>query len=53
MINSGSGSLSDIGLIIDDILELVKGPFLCNVCFVPQKANIAAHCLAKLGVSLV
>ncbi|KAK2652478.1 hypothetical protein Ddye_012363 [Dipteronia dyeriana] len=50
MINSGSAPLSDIGLIIEDILDLLKGPLICSVNFISRKANLAAHCLAKHGV---
>ena len=53
LINSSTRPLFEIGLIIDDILALMNGHLHFKVCFVPYKANMAAHCLTKLGVSLV
>ncbi|KAK2649186.1 hypothetical protein Ddye_016675 [Dipteronia dyeriana] len=49
MINSGNAPLSDTWLIIEDILDILKGHLKCTVNFVSRKANMAVHCLAKLG----
>ncbi|KAK3204550.1 hypothetical protein Dsin_018596 [Dipteronia sinensis] len=51
-IDSGNVPLSDIGLIIEDILDPMKGPLRCKVCFISRKSNMVAHCLDKLGVAL-
>lgn len=53
MINSGVAPISNVGLVISDILDLVNASPFCCVCFAPHKANMVAHCLAKLGLSNV
>ncbi|KAK3183021.1 hypothetical protein Dsin_030307 [Dipteronia sinensis] len=52
LIKSSNVRLSDICLIIGDILDLVNGQLQCKVCFIPRKANMVAYCFVKLGVSL-
>ncbi|KAK2645878.1 hypothetical protein Ddye_021073 [Dipteronia dyeriana] len=52
LINSCSSTLDEIGLIIDDISDLMLSSPQCKVCFISRKANMAAHFLAKIGLSL-
>ncbi|KAK2645061.1 hypothetical protein Ddye_020256 [Dipteronia dyeriana] len=49
MVNSGSSPLDEIGLIVDDIADMMNSIPRCRVCFISRKANMAAHYLAKLG----
>ncbi|KAK2656328.1 hypothetical protein Ddye_009380 [Dipteronia dyeriana] len=41
---------SDIGIIVHDILSLLGNFRECSVVFVPRKANMVAHFLAKEGL---
>ncbi|KAI9181958.1 hypothetical protein LWI28_020528 [Acer negundo] len=50
LVNSGSASLTNVGIVIADILYLLS----CNnldVSYVPKVANLAAHNLAQLSFS--
>ncbi|KAK3211279.1 hypothetical protein Dsin_015985 [Dipteronia sinensis] len=42
---------SKVGLIINDIIQLLHFSPGCSICFVLIKANMAAHSLAELGLS--
>ncbi|KAK2639502.1 hypothetical protein Ddye_027297 [Dipteronia dyeriana] len=53
IINSRVSPLSEIGLIISDIMRLLDGPFNFHVTFAPRSANRVAHGLAKLGLKIV
>ncbi|KAK3219971.1 hypothetical protein Dsin_013941 [Dipteronia sinensis] len=50
LINSGNIPLSDIGLIIHDINQVLRNFPSCRVSFVSRLANMAAHSLAKYGL---
>ncbi|KAK2635585.1 hypothetical protein Ddye_030377 [Dipteronia dyeriana] len=52
MINKVENPRSEIGLIILDVLKLIGNGSERRVCFVPRKANLVAHCLAKCGLSI-
>ncbi|KAK2660965.1 hypothetical protein Ddye_007498, partial [Dipteronia dyeriana] len=52
IINSSSVPLSDVGLIIHDIRLFLVGSPGCCVTFVPRLVNLAAHGLAKFGLSI-
>ncbi|KAK2635434.1 hypothetical protein Ddye_030226 [Dipteronia dyeriana] len=52
MINSDLLPLDEIGLVINDIVDLLRSLPQFKVCFISRKANMAVHCLAKLGLSL-
>ena len=52
MLNSNEIPLSDICLIISDIHCLLETSPICKVFFVPRKANMVAHSLAKFGLYL-
>ncbi|TXG66648.1 hypothetical protein EZV62_007923 [Acer yangbiense] len=52
LINFAETPLYDIGLFIADILELVRVSLGLLFNFVPRNAYRAAHCLAKIGLSL-
>ncbi|KAK3182823.1 hypothetical protein Dsin_030109 [Dipteronia sinensis] len=51
-IRSGSAPLFDVGLVISDIIYFLDCNPSCSVAFVPKKANMVAHRLAKLGLTL-
>ncbi|KAK3205334.1 hypothetical protein Dsin_019891 [Dipteronia sinensis] len=52
LVSSPIVSCSEVDLVIQDIkLQLLD--FLdCKISFVPRKVNMAAHCLAKLGLTI-
>ena len=52
LISSRCFPYSEVGLIIKDICLLCERTSVCRVEFTPRKANMAAHCLAKLSLSL-
>ncbi|KAK1552567.1 hypothetical protein Q3G72_019260 [Acer saccharum] len=52
IVNSGSVPLSDIGLLISDILLFLRDHPGCKVVFTSRKNNFVAHGLAKIGFSL-
>ncbi|KAK2662048.1 hypothetical protein Ddye_000622 [Dipteronia dyeriana] len=52
IINSRVPPLSEIGLVISDILRLLDGPFNLHVTFDPRFMNKAAHGPAKLGLKI-
>ncbi|KAK2655104.1 hypothetical protein Ddye_008156 [Dipteronia dyeriana] len=50
LVCSNDPIFAEIGIVIQDIKSLL---FNCNgnsISFVPRKANMAAHCLAKIGI---
>ncbi|KAK3211934.1 hypothetical protein Dsin_016640 [Dipteronia sinensis] len=51
LVNSVKVPVADIGLIISDIVKLMDTSPRCVLNFIPRKANMAAHCLAKLGLN--
>ncbi|KAK3230811.1 hypothetical protein Dsin_002692 [Dipteronia sinensis] len=51
LVNSVSSPLDEIGLFINDIVDLMNSSPQCKMCFIPRKANMVAHGLAKLGLS--
>ncbi|KAK2661231.1 hypothetical protein Ddye_007764 [Dipteronia dyeriana] len=53
IINSRVPPLSEIGMVIYDILRLLDGPLTFAVAFVSRTANSTAHGLAKLGLKVV
>ena len=50
-LNFAKTPLSDIGILLADILDLVIDSLGCLFNFVPRNANRVAHCLAKIGLS--
>ncbi|KAK3218516.1 hypothetical protein Dsin_012486 [Dipteronia sinensis] len=44
--------LSNVGMVIQDIKLLLEEYHVCSVAFAPRNANMVAHCLVKLGMSL-
>ncbi|KAK3200415.1 hypothetical protein Dsin_023830 [Dipteronia sinensis] len=53
LITASSVPCADIGLILSDIFALLESFPNYSFAFVPRCGNMAAHCLAKLGLSLV
>ncbi|KAK2658345.1 hypothetical protein Ddye_004878 [Dipteronia dyeriana] len=51
LINRKSIPLSDIVIIISDIICLLDDHLGCKVVFAPRQANMAGHMLAKVGLS--
>ncbi|KAK2642676.1 hypothetical protein Ddye_024439 [Dipteronia dyeriana] len=52
LINSRLCVNLDVGLIYKDILSLLAKFQVCSVRYVPRRANMATHGLAKLGLSV-
>ncbi|KAK3230934.1 hypothetical protein Dsin_002815 [Dipteronia sinensis] len=52
LIESPGSPLSDIGLVIKDIELFLESSPACTVAFIPRSANMVAHSLAKLGLSV-
>ncbi|KAK3228183.1 hypothetical protein Dsin_008045 [Dipteronia sinensis] len=52
LIDSPDTLLSEIGLVIKDIKLVLEICHACSVAFVPRSANMVAHHLAKLGLSV-
>ncbi|KAK1587334.1 hypothetical protein Q3G72_011823 [Acer saccharum] len=50
-INSSKVIISDVGLNLDDVKQLLQNLSCSNVKFIPRHANNMAHCLAKLALS--
>ncbi|KAK3226041.1 hypothetical protein Dsin_005903 [Dipteronia sinensis] len=53
LMDSSGIPFSDVWMVIQDIKLLLEEFPACSVAFVPRNANMVAHCLAKLGLSLV
>ncbi|KAL5837651.1 hypothetical protein ACOSQ3_014820 [Xanthoceras sorbifolium] len=51
-INSPSNYLSEVGLVIFDIVELLGFCLGSKVQFVPRSANIVVHTLARFALSV-
>ncbi|KAK3198775.1 hypothetical protein Dsin_022190 [Dipteronia sinensis] len=52
LIDSDSTPLSDVGIVINDILEFLDCHPIVKVIFASRKTNMTAHRLAKLGFSI-
>ncbi|KAK2653232.1 hypothetical protein Ddye_013088 [Dipteronia dyeriana] len=52
LVTVGHPSRSDVGLVIQDVLQILKQFPDCFVVFTPMKTNMAAHDLAKLGLTI-
>ncbi|KAK3212236.1 hypothetical protein Dsin_016942 [Dipteronia sinensis] len=50
-INSNVIPFSEVGVLIRDSRVILEDFSACSIDFVPRNANMAAHCLAKLGLS--
>ena len=51
LVIKGCPPLGDVGTVIGDILALLDTLPACSVIFAPRKANVVAHCLARLALS--
>ncbi|KAK3195407.1 hypothetical protein Dsin_026717 [Dipteronia sinensis] len=51
LINTGIAPLSEVGMIIKDIIFFLECHPNCSISFVPGLANMVAHSLAKFGLS--
>ncbi|KAK2665436.1 hypothetical protein Ddye_004010 [Dipteronia dyeriana] len=52
-INLGATPLSEVGLVIHDIILFLGSNCVCSVSFVHRIANMVAHCLTKFSLSAV
>ncbi|KAK2642672.1 hypothetical protein Ddye_024435 [Dipteronia dyeriana] len=51
-INSGSPNHTKLGFICGDIAKYIQDGVIIVVSFVPQKANVVTHTLAKMALSI-
>ncbi|KAK2642329.1 hypothetical protein Ddye_024092 [Dipteronia dyeriana] len=51
-INSGVTPLSEVGLVIHDIILFLGNNCDCSISFVPRVANMTAHGLTKFSLSV-
>ncbi|KAK3189375.1 hypothetical protein Dsin_028936 [Dipteronia sinensis] len=51
LINSGNAPIADIGIVISDILRIIKCHNI-RVSFAPRSTNMVAHCLAKMFLGI-
>ncbi|KAK2649997.1 hypothetical protein Ddye_017486 [Dipteronia dyeriana] len=52
LINSGSPNLTELGLVCGDIAKHIQDGVITAVGFIPRKAKVVAHTLAKMALSI-